>query len=67
MTSGSEVMCRKKVNTPRSIYRVFTVPHKLSRPFIFLNINLIFKKMKGLILHLILLSVKYSKESSYKW
>jgi len=26
MTSGSEVMCRKKVDTPWSIYRVFTVP-----------------------------------------
>jgi len=25
MTSGSEVMCRKKVNTPWSIYRVLTV------------------------------------------
>ena len=25
MTSGSEVMCRKKVETPWSIYRVFTV------------------------------------------
>jgi len=28
MTSGSEVMCRKKVDTPWSIYRVFTVPKK---------------------------------------
>ena len=25
MTSGSEVMCRKKVDTPWSIYRDFTV------------------------------------------
>ena len=28
MTSGSEVMCRKKVDTPWSIYRVFTVGSK---------------------------------------
>jgi hypothetical protein len=25
MTSGSEVMCRKKVDAPRPIYRVFTI------------------------------------------
>jgi len=29
MTSGSKVMCRKKVDTAWSIYRVFTVPNNV--------------------------------------
>ena len=48
MTSSSEVMCRKKVNTPWSIYRDFTVSKSLR---IYLNMCLrkrtIFNKEKG--------------------
>ena len=43
MTSGSEVMCRKKVDTPWSIYRVFTVSYSLK---ISLNFKFITNKKK---------------------
>jgi hypothetical protein len=43
MTSGSEVMCRKKVDTPWSIYRDFTVHINFSH-YVSILVTMYYKK-----------------------